>query len=156
MSSIRSEDTERKVVLSDVPEEQVGQFLAEAANGALEVGNEAIPNFKQLNDYKSFKAEYAVINGDLVLHFFLPKHAQLNSPEARQAWMSYWLTNFPEKLDSEAQIYFESTYPRLMAKYTSEVASWWFKAQGFGDVLDAGAFVAKFLDQLDASLQARG
>jgi hypothetical protein len=153
--SIQSEAAERRVVLSEVPKEQAKKLLSDESESALELGDGAIPKFTQLDGYHGFKAEYAIIRGDIVLHFFLPKHAQVNSPEARQAWMSYWLKDFPAKLDPVAQEYFEANHPRLMAKYTSEVASWWFKAQGFGEVLDVGEFVGGFLKKLDEALQVR-
>lgn len=153
--SIQSETAERRVVLKEVPPEKARELLGKAAESALELGDDAIPQFTQLDSYRGFKAEYAVIHGDIILHFFLPKHAQVNSPEARQAWMGYWLKDFPAKLDPVAQEYFEATHPRLMAKYTSEVASWWFKAQGFGEVLDVGEFVGRFLTKLDEALQVR-
>jgi len=151
--SIQNEEADRRVVLSDIPDDEAKRLLADE-QAALEFTEEAIPKFTKVS-LRSFKAEFAVIRGDIVLHFFLPKHADINSPESRQAWMGYWLKGFPAKLDPVAQEYFETGYPRIMAKYTAEVASWWFKAQGFGDVLDVAAFVNKFLTKLDDALQER-
>lgn len=152
--SIQSEQNERKVVIgADMSEEQAKSLLA-GHTETFEIGEGAVPKFTSVN-YRSFKAEYTTINDDIVLHFFLPKHATADSPEARQAWMGYWLKDFPAKLDPVAQEYFEAGYPRLMAKYTTEVASWWFKAQGFGDVLDVGAFLQGFFERLDSALNEK-
>lgn len=150
--SIQNEGGERRVVLGEVPEDDARRLLSGASDVA--IAEEAIPRFTKVT-YQSFRAEHAVIRGDIIIHFFLPKHAVVDSPESRQAWMSYWLKTFPTKLDPVAQQYFETGYPRIMAKYTEEVASWWFKAQGFGEVLDAGRFLSKFYEQLDAALQTR-
>lgn len=151
--SIQNEGVERTVVLgADIPEGKAKELLSSQPD--IQLGEGAIPNFTHANR-RSFKVDYTILNGDLVLHFYLPKHATIDSPESRQAWMAYWLKDFPAKLDSIAQEYFEAGYPRLMAKYTEEVSSWWFKAQGFGVVLNVGEFVQKFLDKLDESLQVR-
>lgn len=154
--SIQSEQNDRKVVIGvDMTDDDAKKLLA-GHTDSFRIEEGAIPEFTTISKYRGFKVEHTTLKGDLVLHFFLPKHAQLNSPEARNAWMSYWLNKFPAKLDEVAQRYFEAGYPRLMAKYTSEVASWWFKAQGFGEVLDAGAFLQGFFDQLEAALSENG
>jgi hypothetical protein len=151
--SIQNEEAERRVVIgADISDEEAKRLLEDQS--AMEISEEAIPKFTQVST-KSFKAEFAVVRGDIVLHFFLPKHAVIESPESRQAWMNYWLKTFPAKLDPVAKEYFEADYPRIMAKYTPEVASWWFKAQGFGDVLDVAEFLSKFFEKLDAALQER-
>ena len=149
--SIQNEGSERTVVIgSDISEQEARDVLSGQRD--IIVGEGAVPKFVSFG-YRSFKAEFSTINDDLILHFFLPKHATIDSPESRQAWMGYWLKLFPEKLDVVAQEYFEAGYPRLMAKYTDEVTSWWFKAQGFGMVIDAEAFVRGFLEKLDEALQ---
>lgn len=151
--SIQGEGADRTVVIgTDISEDEAKELLAGQKD--MQLGEGAVPKFTPMN-FRSFKAEFATINDDIVLHFFLPKHATIDSPESRQAWMGYWLKTFPAKLDTIAQEYFEAGYPRLMAKYTDEVASWWFKAQGFGVVLDTEAFVRGFLGKLDEALQVR-
>ncbi len=78
------------------------------------------------------------------MHFFLPPERRL--PEANP----YWLELFPACLDAGARDFFLAEYPRLMAKYTEELESWWFKACGYGHVIDPDAFAVKFLKGLDS------
>jgi hypothetical protein len=40
-----------------------------------------------------------------------------------------------------------------MAKYTEELNSWWFKAQGYGDKIDIDGFILKFFEALDQALE---
>jgi len=115
-----------------------------------------VPNFKQ-QSFGSFKAEYAVIDGDIVIHFFLPAQARVDTREEEQRWMQYWLGRFADVMDRTAREYFEAEHPRLVAKYTEEVASWWFCARGFGsNVLDPDLFVTKFYEVLDARIREAG
>jgi hypothetical protein len=106
--------------------------------------------FTKVNDFTTFNAEYTYIGNDLVMHFFLPPEKRLSNPADRD----YWLNTFSNCLDAAARRYFNADYPRLMAKYTEEVESWWFKACGFGHVIDPDALAAKFLKGLDAMLDA--
>lgn len=148
---------ERQVALSGMTEQAAHQLAAGiGAQGAFTDLERAVPTFVETKT-KSFIAKHTVIQNDLVIQFFLPAHAEqgVKTPEGRKAWMDYWLQTFPPKLDVTARTFFEAESPRIMAKYTEEVASWWFKAQGFGMVTDPAALVAKFLQQLDAALQAR-
>jgi hypothetical protein len=116
----------------------------------------AVPDFTEVKK-KSFTAKYTIIGVDLIVQFFLPTHAEqhMPTPEGRAAWMDYWLKRFPPKLDVIARSHFEAEYPRLMVKWTDEVVSWWFKAQGFGSVTDPKQLAETFLEKLEASLQAR-
>lgn len=106
---------------------------------------------------KSFKAQWDIINDDIVVHFFLPAQAEqhLKNADGRAAWMKYWMEKFPEKLDSVAKGHFDADYPRLQAKYTEEMASWWLKAQGFSKLINPQKFMEKFFGLLDTALQER-
>ena len=144
---------ERVVSLSEIPEEQAKRMVSEL-DGAIDGVTAAIPVFKK-DSRRGFAAEYCVQGHDVVIHFFLPKHAEphLATPEGREKWMLYWLQRFPAKLDEIARSYFDAESPRLVAKYTEELASWWFKAQGFGDVINPDLLVQKFYERLDEALQ---
>lgn len=158
--SIQEAQSERYVQLTtDVSPAQANQILVESASTAFEGLPNAVPSFKTgEGSTRSFAAEYALIDGNIIIHFFLPVHAKAESfnkqpMEAREQWMAYWLKRFPVHLDRIARSYFEAEVPRLKAKYTEEVASWWFKADSYGHLLNVDKFVAGFFEQLDASLQ---
>ena len=61
-------------------------------------------------------------------------------------------------LERVAPEHFQATQPRLVAKYTEDdgvgnsLDSWWFKAQGYGHVLDLDAYVMKFFEKMDGAL----
>ena len=102
-----------------------------------------VPNFKSCS-YGTFAAEYALKDSDIVVHFYLPSGLP----------REYWQTIFPSVLSDEAQDYFQASLPRLEAKYTGEFNSWWFRARGYGHVLDVDLYVVRFFDRLHACLQA--
>jgi hypothetical protein len=115
----------------------------------------------------SFRGEYAVKGDDIVFHFFLPQRAvdqcrlEDQSPSretlrARQAWQSYWLNRFKDKLLLVLVEHFGCGAPRLQAAYTEEAASWWVKAQGFGTSSDPELLVRRFFEKLDDALKAKG
>ncbi len=116
--------------------------------------HEAVPEFKKTKCY-SFNAEWALVGTDIQVKFFLPDHAKLNSPESRQAWMTYWLERFTSKLDCTAREYFEADRPRLIVKWTEEFQSWWFRASNYDHLLDVGAFLKPFFEKLDQALQEK-
>lgn len=108
---------------------------------------EAVPKFKAMNEFTTFNSEYAISpGGDITIHFFLP-------PEFRTVNV-YWTNRFPTALDRVARAYFAADAPRLRAKYTEELNSWWFHAQGYGHIIDLEKFLQGFFTQLDASLEA--
>ncbi len=144
---------ERQVVLGEVPEEDA-KAVAKTKQPDIAIGAGGIPDFTDSHRY-SFKAKWALIGDDIQVQFFLPKHAKTDSPRAAEAWQDYWLNKFAAKLDATARDYFEADVPRLVAKYTAELGSWWFKAQGYSHLLDKKAFVEGFLDRLDAELQKK-
>ena len=74
--------------------------------------------------------------------------------QGRAAIENYWLTTFPKILDESAKTFFDAGSPRLQAKYTEELVSWWFKAQGYGNRIDPDAYALRFFDVLDAALES--
>lgn len=119
---------------------------AEATPKAVEA-----PDFKKVEDFTTFRAEYAIRGSDLVMHFFVTPEVEKNVKGKK-----YWLELFPTCLDPVAQQHFEATAPRLEAQYTEMVNSWWLRARGYDHLLDVDAFVSTFLTKLDASLEALG
>ena len=170
MSSIQSDGSERKVVLGKISDKDAEEIHTSAvpmdmkdapaefdSKNAVTGDGEMVINFN--DKFYSFNAEHSLIEGNIVIHFFLPDQAKQylkgdNNP-AEQQWMSYWLKTFPGVLDPIARRYFDAEYPRLQVKYTEEVASWWFRGQGYGNLIDSKRFVRKFLEELDAALQAQ-
>lgn len=100
--------------------------------------------------FRNFRVEYAYNDGDFVVHFFVPDNAlQRWSEHALENW---WLNAFATTMSDIAQEHFRATIPRIMAKYTMETASWWFKAQGYDYLLDPQAFLLAFFERLDDTL----
>lgn len=146
---------ERQIVLGEVSHDDAKKTIGHTQQpfdaGTMKQG---IPDFEESDRY-SFKAKWSVIGEDIQIQFFLPKQAKTDTPRAAEAWQEYWLTTFAAKLDKVARKYFEADVPRLQAKYTPELASWWFKAQGFAHMLDPKQYVEDFLDLLNAELNAK-
>ncbi len=111
----------------------------------------AVPvQFIPCRDFTTFEAEFAVTEGDLVFHFKVTPEVQaLDNPS------KYWLEDFSKALDTVAQEVFKASFPRLRAAYTEEMASWYLRAEGAGMLLDPHALAYRFLDALDAALDAR-
>jgi hypothetical protein len=70
----------------------------------------------------------------------------------QKAWSAWWCGTFPDVLSSVAQEFFEVEYPRVVAKYTEEVASWWFAARGFASSMDPQKLLEVFLQKMDSAL----
>lgn len=140
---------ERTVQLQGVDADKAAGMLH--TEGQLVEGTEediarAVPKFVE-SARAEFIARSAVVDHDLVVHFFLPRAAgDLKKADANQQkrWEAYWLEQFPQVLSPTAMEYFQADKSRLVAKYTPEVASWWFRARGFGDALDPVALVDGF------------
>lgn len=150
-----SNQSERQVVLGDVDPQRADREVTGMAGMQIHAEGAQIPDFKK-KSYYSFKAEWDVIHGDLVVHFYLPKQAgnAHGEPRAVEKWMQYWLNRFPVHLSEEAKKAFKADYPRVFAKYTEETVSWFFKAQGFGlELLNPQAKLEQFFEQLDAVLK---
>jgi hypothetical protein len=164
VSSIQKNQNEKSVcVTAGMSKENAAKLAEQMSSGAPVAGLERgvpagldpdLKDFRKTRT-KSFKAQWDLIDGNIVVHFFLPAQAQqhLKNPEGRAAWMKYWLEKFPAHLDPVAQKHFDAEYPRLVAKYTEEEASWWFKAQGYDKLIALTKFMEKFFELLDASLQ---
>lgn len=134
---------ERTVVLGEAePEKAVGVLGAEGGTRLSDVA-EAIPVFKNVS-FNGFKAEYSLAGDDLVIHFFLPSSRKVTE------W--YWKDGFAGVLNEVGQEHFQATKPRLVAKYTEEMQSWWLKAQGYGYIIDRDAFVKRFFEKMDEKL----
>lgn len=125
---------------------QAATKVAEEAQGALPVYS---IHFIPITQYTTFRAEVAVSDGDLIFHFFVNDEIKARS-DAQQ----YWTDLFPTVLSQVATEHFAVDYPRLKAAYTEEQASWWMRAYGFGQLLEAHKFAYVFFDKLDAALDA--
>lgn len=137
---------ERNVVIGEVPHDEAMSRLNREQDLAFDGLSDAVPKFTKVSLYTTFTAEYALIGEDLVFHFF-------PSPERNKVeFTQYWIHNFPKCLDESARQHFDADYPRLVAKYTDELKSWWFKAHGYDHVIDVDAFVARFLKRLDEAI----
>jgi hypothetical protein len=102
--------------------------------------------------FRYFKAEYALSDRDVIIHFYVsdPVRAQWDTTQIER----WWLRDFAATLSTVAQDYFQATVPRIVAKYTPEAASWWFKAQGYDYLLDLEAFLRAFYERLDETLHS--
>jgi hypothetical protein len=113
--------------------------------------HEVLPvQFIRVNDYTTFDCEFAILEGDIVFHFYVTEEVN-QGPDPR----AYWLEVFPAVLSKVAQEYFGATFPQIKAAYTEEKASWWMRAYGFGLKLDPHKYSYRFLDKLDDALEAR-
>jgi hypothetical protein len=146
---------ERTITIQGMSHEQaVSQLSGEMAEGVEEDVERAVVKFTE-KSYRSFRGEYTNVAGDLTIHFFLPAEAgdlKTATPSQVRYWEAYWLQKFPDTLSQVAREYFQADKPRLVAKYTEELASWWFCARGFGDSLSLSMLAEKFFERLDASL----
>lgn len=110
----------------------------------------AVPiQFIPITEYTTFRAEMAIVDGDLVFHFYITEEA---NERATPAPHKYWLVMFPVVLSKTAEKYFNAEFPRLKAAYTEEQKSWWMRAFGFGQVLDPHKMGYGFLAALDTAL----
>jgi hypothetical protein len=125
-------------VLGPLPDETAKQLAGGQGGTRLSDLEASIPKFKKLT-YDAFKVEYDYSSGDVIVHFYLP---------ARKVTEHYWKVQFAEVLNEEGQEHFQATKPRLVARYTEELHSWWFKAQSYGHIIDLEAFVTRFFEKL--------
>jgi hypothetical protein len=142
-------EAEKTIVLNEVSDEQAGQLMQ---NGPKIITglSKAVPKFTKIEDFTSFLAEYAMIGSDLVMHFYgTEEHPNDGGAEGEQ----YWKVHFPSCLELVGQDHFQATKPRLIAKYTKEMRSWFLKAQGYDHLTDIDEFVRKFCTKLDAALE---
>ena len=151
---------ERTVNLVDISQKEAEtRFEQESrqVGGAVAGIEQAVIQFTKINDFTTFKVEYAWVDGDLVIHFFLTAEMiQLNkTTDGGPAVKNYWIRTFPLALDKASKEYFQADKPRLQAKYTEELASWYFRAQGYGDRIDPDRFAETFFDHLDQALESQ-
>lgn len=130
---------ERTVVLANPEPEQAVETLGSQGGTRLSDVTSSIPVFKKVI-YEAFKAEYDLANDNIVIHFFLPR---------RKVTEHYWKELFASALNDVGQEHFLATKPRLVARYTEEFHSWWFKAQGYGHIIDLDAYVTRFFEKLE-------
>ncbi len=147
---------ERSVQLSGVQQERAPGLLHTEGQLQTTAGNvsDSIPKFHEVK-LKNFRARHAVVDDNIVIHFYLPvseEELKRADPRAVALWETWWLEKFPLVLSPVAQDYFSATIPRLVAKYTEEEASWWFRASGFGATMNPRRLAELFLERLDAQL----
>ena len=148
--------SERTVKLDEVSDAQAQTTLESNHRPvSFDIGA-AVPDFTEIDDFTTFKVEYTWVEGDLIIHFFLTKEmVRLNkTEEGGPAVKQYWLNTFPHALEKSSKEFFQADSPRLTAKYTQELASWYFRAQNYGDRLDPDAFAVKFFEHLDQVLES--
>jgi hypothetical protein len=119
--------------------------------------------FREVDDYTTFKAEFAMDAGDIVFHFFKTDEVKSLDPSAQNL---YWQTTFAAALESVTPGFFGVTSDsgRLQAKHVYDdeqpysaaepLDSWWLRAFGFGHRLDPHKLALKFLETLDSALDA--
>ena len=127
------------------------ETIARLANSAKEewtAGSiaDCVPKFKDVNSFTTFRAEYALIDDNIVVHFFLP-------PDFRGT-VSFWKDTFPTALASVAPEHFQAVQPRLVAAYTEEMKSWWLRARNYGHIIDLDAYMLKFFSDLDNEIDS--
>jgi len=101
-----------------------------------------------------------MVDGDMVFHFF-----KNDEVKARRDVADYWTVAFPRALEPVALAHFNVTADsgRLKAQhvYSSEspyterepLDSWWFRAYGFGFLLDPHRMALQFIEKLDQALE---
>lgn len=108
--------------------------------------------FVKVEDNTTFRAEYGIKDeAHLVFHFFGTEEANaLPDP-----WR-YWKNEvFPAVLERVAMDHFQTGPPYLRAAFSDELCSWWLQCDGAANkTLDVDAYARKFLDKLDAALDA--
>lgn len=143
--------SERTVVFGHVEEGTAAQTLSEQAQDNFSTKSiaDGVPKFQSVTDYNTFLAEYTLKDGDIVIHFFLPKDFR----KSGQAALIYWTTTFAVALDYVAQEVFQATQPRLQAKYTEELNSWWLRARSYDHLINLQQFMGSFFERLDEELE---
>ena len=110
--------------------------------------------FIPFTEYTTFTGEFAIKEGDLVFHFNRSREVMAKDEQSRER---YWRTTFPTCLERAAKKIFECDYPRIMGQFIHEpslgiIESWWFRADGFGQLLEPHKKAYAFLDALDSAL----
>lgn len=142
-------EAEKTVVLNEVSDEQAGKLMQSGPKVIMGL-SKAVPVFTKVDDFTTFLAEYAIIGSDLVMHFYgTGEHPNDGSARGNQ----YWHVHFPSCLELVGEEHFQASKPRVIAKYTEEMKSWFLKAQGYDHLTDIDAYVRNFCAKLDQSLE---
>ena len=130
---------------SPIPDELTPGINQVKAESDIQMGRimRGVPDFIKVEDYTTFLAEYAMKDGDIVIHFYPTEQIQ-----------GVWTAEFAWVLDRVAQDHFRDTAPRLQAKFTEEMNSWWFRARGYSHIIDLKSFMTQFFDKLDHDLES--
>lgn len=140
--------------------DQVGAHNIDADIGNIDG---AVVKFEHVTEFTTFLAEYAFVDGDIVVHFFPPiehfeKSLMNGEMRVNPERLRFWKRGFPQVLSPAAEGYFNATLPRLKAAYSDEMTSWWFRAYGFAGNLPGlrtpTDFIQQFFVVLDRSLDA--
>lgn len=147
--------SDRQVVLNELSGEDANKRILSETKSQEGIGglNSAVIKFIEVNDFTTFKAKFAWIDGDLIVQLFLTSEMKNNNGPGLK---NYWLNTLPTSLNRVAKSHFSADKPRIQAKYTEELASWWFKAQNYFDRIDPNAFAQRFLELLDQDLEQSG
>jgi hypothetical protein len=121
------------------------------------VGNvlNAMVKFTQVEIYTTFLAEYAFVDGNIVVHFFPAKEAYVEvggRHRVTEEALLHWQRVFPAVLSPTAEAYFHATLPIISAQYIPEMTSWYFRAGGFARRLQPEEFILRFFERLDDAL----
>lgn len=138
---------DRYVVIDEVPADRAPGLLSETEDMSVPE-----PVKFAVEECTCFVAEHALVDRDFIVHFFVSdRMVEGFDTDVLERW---WLNDFARALSDVAQDHFQATLPRIMAKYTPEVASWWFKAQGYDHLLDPSGFLRAFFSRLDETLRS--
>ena len=111
---------------------------------------EVVPRKLLRSELSKFTVEYALVDRDLVFHFFRPE-AKEQEPIMSDA---YWKITFPSVLDVVAQKHFNAGQDRLSAEFISDfnLDSCYLQARGYDHILDLEGYVEKFYRLLEEGL----
>lgn len=119
---------------------------------------DAVIKFTPVKDFTTFLAEYSVVDGSYVVHFFPPRERYVSNGQGKMQvhgeFLVKWQRTFPGVLSPTAERYFGASQPRLQAAYTAEMFSWWLKCAGFAERFDPDTYIMKFFEELDQALDA--
>lgn len=119
--------------------------------------DKAVIQFTKVEQFTTFMAEYAFVDGNIVVHFFPPREAYVVSmttqqPKVSVDFLRYWQRTFPQVLSPVAEAFFKATMPIISATYVAEMTSWWMRANGFANGLEPDQLILNFFAELDAAL----
>jgi len=113
-------------------------------------------SFIPIDGYTTFRAEFAMEAGDIIFHFFKTPEIEALGDNTRK----YWAEVFPKVLEQVCVKSFAvaADSGRLKAQHVwdqeMDLDSWWFRAYGFGHLLDPHRVSLRFLEALDEGLDA--